>query len=335
MSYKILLFINMNKMYMSSFTFMLMMFFLMMNSSSIYVQWLTMEFSTILMIGMINIKSKNKIVSILYFLMSSISSLFVILIISMNFSQLMLFKSPEINMLLNISMFLKMGMFPFIFWMIYIYNMSTWNQIFLISTFMKFIPIYFFSSLIYFSGTFMILLLFNNMFIILYTNINFSIKKLFSCSSIFNSFFFIMILMINKNMFLLIMLLYLFIFFMLTNNFQFYNIDNLNFSNFSKISHHMMILMMFMYSSFPMFITFMFKWEMIYLLNTYYSNNFILILLLLSMMMMWNYFILFKYMLMKFTFNKTKTKMEIFYFKNFMFFGISIYSFMFMSFNLI
>nr|DBA43676.1 TPA_asm: ND2 [Bombus ladakhensis] len=324
-----------NKMYTSSFLLMLFLFFIMLNSSSLYIQWLMMEFSTILMISMINIKSKNKIVSILYFFMSSISSLLIILIISMNFSQLMMFKNPNINMLLNISMFLKTGMFPFIFWMIYIYNLSSWMQIFLISTFMKFIPIYFFSSMIYYSTTFMSLLFINNIFISLYTNINFSIKKLFGCSSIFNSLFFFVILMMNKNMFIMLMLMYMFLFFMLSIQLEFYNTDNLNFMNFSNNSLYMMILLLFMYSSFPLFLTFMFKWEFIYILNLYYSNNLILLLLLSSMMMMWNYFILFKYMILKFKFYKMNTKMEIMNFKNFLYFNIFIYSSMFLMFNMI
>nr|ALO64609.1 NADH dehydrogenase subunit 2 [Bombus lapidarius] len=324
-----------SKMYMSSFLMMLSFFIIMFNSSSIYIQWLMMEFSTILMISMINIKSKNKIVSIMYFLMSSISSLLIIMIISMNFSQLIMFKNMNINMLLMMSMFLKMGMFPFTSWMIYIYNLSTWNQIFLISTFMKFIPIYFFSSLIFYTSNLTYLLFINNMFISIYTNINFSIKKLFGCSSVFNSLFFFMMLLINKNMFIMLMLIYMFMFFMLSVQLEFYNIDNLNFMNFSNKSMYSMILLMFMYSSFPLFLTFMFKWEFIYTLNLYYSNNLILMLLLSNMMMMWNYFILFKYMILKFKFNKMSMKMEIMNFKNFIFFNISIYSSMFLMFNMI
>nr|DBA43754.1 TPA_asm: ND2 [Bombus sichelii] len=323
-----------NKMYMFSLFLVLFFFYIMINSSSIYIQWLMMEFSTILMISMINIKSKNKIVSIMYFLMSSISSLMIILIISMNFSQLIMFKNSNMNMLLSISMLMKTGMFPFIFWMIYIYNLSSWNQIFLISTFMKFIPIYFFSSLIYYNSNLMLLFFLNNSFIALYTNINFSIKKLFGCSSVFNSLFFFLMLLMSKNMFFMLMFMYMLMFFMLSIQLEFYNINNLNFMNFSNNSMYSMILMMFMYSSFPLFLTFMYKWEFIYILNLYYNNNLILLLLLSSMMMMWNYFILFKYMILKFKFNKMNTKMEILNFKNFMFLNISIYSSMFLMFNL-
>nr|DBA43897.1 TPA_asm: ND2 [Bombus perplexus] len=323
-----------DKLYNFSLLSIMILFFILMNSSSTYIKWLSMEFSTIILISMINIKSKNKIISILYFMMSSISSLIIIIIISLSLTQLFLMKNNSINFLLNLSMFLKIGMFPFCFWMIYIYNMSSWNQILIISTFMKFIPIYFFSSLIYLNPKSIIMLFLNNLFISLYTNTNFSIKKLFGCSSIFNSLFFIFIFHSNKNMFMLLMLIYLFSFSTLTYFLNFYNVNNMNFSNFSLYSYYLFIILLFMYSSFPLYLTFMFKWEFIYYLNMNFSNNLIFILLLMSMMMLWNYFILLKYTLLKLKFIKTKTNIEIFHMKIYMLTMIMLFSFMFILFNL-
>nr|YP_009709972.1 NADH dehydrogenase subunit 2 [Bombus terrestris lusitanicus]ALK48395.1 NADH dehydrogenase subunit 2 [Bombus terrestris]ALO64442.1 NADH dehydrogenase subunit 2 [Bombus terrestris]QFV14232.1 NADH dehydrogenase subunit 2 [Bombus terrestris lusitanicus] len=325
--------ISMNKLNLIYLTSITSLFFILMASSSIYTQWLSMEFSTIILISMINIKSMNKIVSILYFMISSISSLLTIMIISFNFTQLIILKNPDINLMLMISMFMKIGMFPFCFWMIFIYNKSSWSQIFIISTFMKFIPIYFFSSIIYLSPIMITLLFLNNLFISLYTNLNFSIKKLFGCSSIFNSLLFILTIYSNKNLFLLFMIIYFTSFLNLILMMKFYNIENLNFNNIPLNSYYMLILMLFMYSSFPLFTTFMLKWEFIYTLNMNYSNNLIFLFLLSSMLMLWNYFILFKFMILKFKFNKLN-KINFINLKKNSMIVLTTYSFMFMLFNL-
>nr|DBA43650.1 TPA_asm: ND2 [Bombus lantschouensis] len=323
----------MNKLNLTYLIFIMNLFFLLMSSPSIYIQWLSMEFSTIILISMINIKSMNKIVSILYFMISSISSLVIIMIISFNFTQLFTFKNPDINLMLMMSMFMKIGMFPFCFWMIFIYNKSSWSQIFIISTFMKFIPIYFFSSIIYLSPMMITLLFLNNLFISLYTNLNFSIKKLFGCSSIFNSLFFILMIYSNKNLFSLFMIIYLTSFLNLILIMKFYDIKNLNFNNISLNSYYLLVLKLFMYASFPLFVTFMMKWEFIYTLNINLSNNLIFILMLSSMLMIWNYFILFKFMILKFKFNKM-TKINFINMKKISLSIITSYSFMFMLFNL-
>nr|YP_010934953.1 NADH dehydrogenase subunit 2 [Bombus filchnerae]QTZ18834.1 NADH dehydrogenase subunit 2 [Bombus filchnerae]WKW52601.1 NADH dehydrogenase subunit 2 [Bombus filchnerae] len=313
--------------------FVMMFFINLLNSSSIFIQWLCMEFCTILLISIINIKSKNKIVSIIYFMISSISSLLLIMMISINFNQLFLLKT--MNLILMMSMFLKIGMFPFCFWMIHIYKFSSWKQIFIISTFMKFIPIYFFSSLIYMTPIFLYFLIFNNLFISLYTNLEFSMKKLFGCSSIFNSTIFIFINEFNKTLFMLFFFIYIFIFFILTFMMEFYNVKN-NFFNFSLKSLYLFIIMLFIYSSFPLFLTFIYKWEFTYLLNIYFSNNIVLLFLLSGFIMMWNYFILLKSLILKYVFCKNNFyKNKEFHMMNmFMYMIMFMYLFMFMLFNL-
>lgn len=145
----------------------------------------------------------------------------------------------------------------------------------------KFIPIYFFSTIIFITPLIIFYLLINNSFIALYTNIDFSIKKIFGCSSIFNSLFFIFITYSNKNLFTLLIIIYLCIFSALIYFFNFYNLKNLNFRNFSQNSYFIFIILLFIYSSFPLFLSFIFKWEFIYIINLSFRNNLIIILLLL------------------------------------------------------
>nr|ALO64684.1 NADH dehydrogenase subunit 2 [Bombus sylvestris] len=324
-----------NKFQISCLLMSTILFIMMINSSSIYTQWLSMEFTTMLLISTININSNNKIVSILYFMYSSISSLLLLIIISMNFTQILLIKNNILNMILTISMFLKIGMFPFCFWMIYIYSMSSWIQIFIISTFMKFIPIYFFSSIMFMTKNLFMLLIFNNIFISIYTNLNFSTKKLFSCSSIFNSTFFIFIIQSNKNLYIFLFMIYILIFLLISLIMEFYNINNLNFNNLPPKLFKLLLILIFMYSSFPMFITFMFKWQLIYFMNFYYSSNLIFLLLLTSMIMLWNYFILTKILIMKSNFYSNYMNKKKFYFNFYMLFILLLYSILFLMFNLI
>nr|DBA43702.1 TPA_asm: ND2 [Bombus melanurus] len=311
-----------------------MLFLILINSSSIYVQWLLMEFSTILLISMINIKSKNKISSILYFLMSSISSLMIALSIALNFSQFMLNQNHYLNLVLLTSMFMKIGVFPFCFWMIKIYMISTWKQIFVLSTLMKFIPMYFFFLLTNTSNYLLLMMMFNNLYLAFYTNLDYSIKKLFGCSSIFNSTFFYYILIYDKSMYMLIFFMYTIMFYSLVFLLNFYNINDLNFKYLSLKSYYMVIILVFIYSSFPLFLTFFLKWQFTYLFSLVHLSNLIILLFLTSMMMLWNYFVLFKTLILNFKFFKNYMKLDIFKMNFFIPFIIFLYSFTFLMFNL-
>lgn len=169
----------------------------------------------------------------------------------------------------------------------------------------------------------------------MYTNLNFSIKKLFGCSSIFNSLFFIYILYYNKNLFIILIFIYLISFSILTYFLESYEIDNINFRNFSLYSFYLFIILLFIYSSFPLFLTFIFKWEFIYYLNSNFRNNLIVLLILIRVIILWNYFILIKYIILKFKFKKIILNIEISYIKNFILFILSFFSFIFILFNLI
>jgi hypothetical protein len=312
-------------------------FYILINSTRIYVQWLSIEFCTILLIRIINIKSKNKIVRIIYFIISSISSLLLIVIILINFNQLYIIKSNRINLILIISLSIKIGLFPFCFWIVYIYKISSWNQSFIISTFIKFIPIYFFSSLIFLTPIFIYLIIFNNFFISLYTNLDFSINKLFGCSSIFNSLFFIFIIQLNKKIFIIFFIIYIIIFFIIIFLLEYHNIKNINFRIISSKSYDLFIIILFIYSLFPLFTTFLFKWEFIYLLEFYFRNNIIFFLLISRILIIWNYFILFKFLILKFKYNKNNllTDKEIINKILISLIIIFFYLFIFLIFNLI
>nr|DBA43494.1 TPA_asm: ND2 [Bombus convexus] len=323
-----------NKFFMMSGLLILSMFSIMMSSESIYIKWLMMELSTTISIGLINIDSSNKIISMLYYIISTISGLFIIVIISMNFSFFMM-NTSLINNILMISMFLKLGIFPFWFWMIYIYNMANWFQIFMLSTLMKFIPIYFFSNVLYLTMYMVTFIFINNFLLSLYTNYKFNMNKLLSCSSIFNSSYLLLILYSNDSLFIILTFLYLINFILLTYMMNFYKITNLDFNYVPSNTMNLIKILLFSYSSFPMFTSFIYKWELFMSLSNFnINNNTLMIMLLSNIIMMWNYFIVMKYMNLKFKTFTLKIKFKSPYFI-IIIFMIFIYTFSFMYYNMI
>ena len=110
---------------------------------------------------------------------------------------------------------LKLRIFFFHNWIIYCYEKSSWEQIFYLSTIIKFIPISFFCHFTNFWNNLIILLILNRIFISIYVNFNFSFKKIFACSTLFNNFLIIYIYLLNLKQFFLFILIYSIIFYYL------------------------------------------------------------------------------------------------------------------------
>ncbi|YP_008080957.1 NADH dehydrogenase subunit 2 (mitochondrion) [Apis florea] len=285
----------------------LLIFFLIliMNLNNTFVQWLVMEFSTIVSISLINIKSSNKIPSLIYYMISVISSMFLFLVIIIYLSPTYFLKHPMLNFLMQMMFFLKIGIFPFHYWLIYSYEMMKWNQIFLMSTLIKFMPIYMLYTLTYMNLWTMMYLLTSNLLISLFANKFYSLKKLLACSTIFNSLYFIMLLFLNKTLFFIFIIIYSINYYMLINYFYKFNINNLNFMFLNKYQSYMFLILIFNYSMFPILLTFIIKWMLIYLLISSKLYNWMLFIILISsMIMIWNYFILLKNLFMKMNFYK-------------------------------
>nr|BBB04314.1 NADH dehydrogenase subunit 2 [Apis dorsata] len=293
---------------------LIILLFFIMNSSNIFIQWLMMEFSTIISVSLINIKSSNKIPSLIYYVISVISGVFLFLLIMLYFSSINFLKNYEFNFLIQLMFFAKMGIFPFHYWMIYSYEMMNWNQIFLMSTLIKFTPIYMLIVMTYMNNWSILYLLLSSLFISMYTNKFYSLKKMLSCSTIFNSMYFILLLSINKMLFLIFILIYMINYHLLINFLKKFNINNLNFSMISKYEYYMFLILIFNYSMYPFFLTFIIKWMFIFSMTYNYLFNWILFLILISsMVMIWNYFIMLKnnFMMMNFyknEFNNLKMK---------------------------
>nr|UCC47158.1 NADH dehydrogenase subunit 2 [Apis mellifera] len=280
-------------------------FVLMMNSNNIFIQWMLMEFGTIISISLINIKSTNKTPSLIYYSVSVISSIFLFFMIIVYLSSISFTKTDNFNFMVQMMFFLKIGTFPFHFWMIYSYEMMNWKQIFLMSTLIKFIPIYMMVSMTKINSWTLYFLITNSLYISFYANKFYTLKKLLACSTIFNSFYFIFILELNKNMFIAMIILYSFNYFLLISFLNKFNIQNFNFMFYNKYQMYTFLTLMFNYSMYPIFLSFVIKWNLIFMMVSVKAYNWILFLLMISsMLMIWNYIIILKRVFLKMNFYK-------------------------------
>ena len=95
-------------------------FALIINSNNIFIQWILMEFGTIIRIRLINIKSTNKIPRLIYYIISVFFRIFLFFIIILYLSSIRFIKTDIFNFIVQIIFFLKIGTFPFHFWIIVI-----------------------------------------------------------------------------------------------------------------------------------------------------------------------------------------------------------------------
>nr|ARA91123.1 NADH dehydrogenase subunit 2 [Apis koschevnikovi]BAW89003.1 NADH dehydrogenase subunit 2 [Apis koschevnikovi] len=296
------------------------MFVLMMNTCNVFIQWVIMEFSTIISISLINIKSPNKIPSLIYYMISVISSVFLFLFIIMYFSSLEFTKSDQFNFLIQILFYLKIGMFPFHYWMIFSYEMMNWKQIFLMSTLIKFIPIYMFVSLTYINLFTLSFLTLGNVYIAFYTNKFYSLKKLLACSTIFNSMYFILLLNLSKPMFITMIIVYSINYLLMIGFLNESNIHNLNINFINKYQMYAFIILMLSYSMYPIMLTFVIKWNLIYMMISVKAYNWIMFFMMVSSTLMtWNYMTMLKsiFMKMKYYKNEFNGNMKYYYFSLF------------------
>lgn len=284
---------------------LLALFILMLNSNNVFIQWVIIEFSTIIRIRLINIKSPNKIPRLIYYIVSVISRIFLFLFIIIYLRSLDFTKSDQFNFLIQILFFLKIGIFPFHFWIIYSYEIINWKQIFLISTLIKFIPIYIFVSLTYINLWSLTYLVIRNLFIAFYTNKFYSLKKLLACSTIFNSIYFILLLNLNKTAFIIFIIIYVINYYILIRFLNKSNIHNLNYSFVNEYQFYTFIILIINYSILPILLTFVIKWNLINIIVSLKTFNWILFIILFSrIIIIWNYLIILKNLFIKINFYK-------------------------------
>nr|YP_010892918.1 NADH dehydrogenase subunit 2 [Tetragonula iridipennis]WJQ22753.1 NADH dehydrogenase subunit 2 [Tetragonula iridipennis] len=283
------------------------------------IKWVIYEFSMILTIGILNtMKMSSKIVSILYYSVSSISSIMLMffIVIYNNISVMSSANSTIILKFFIVMMFMKLSMFPFHNWMIFCYEKSSWMQIFLLSSIMKFIPISFFCQFINLWDNMVILLIFNSVFMSAYVSVNFSLKKLLACSTSFNNFLMLLMLTIGVKQFVIFLLFYSLSIYYLTSMLHKMSCSKLFMMFDFKIVGKIFMAWMLIYSMLPMMLTFVVKWNLMYEMSKFNSlvSFMYLIFLISNLLIVWKYMVIIKKAMMMSKFSiyiKLSYKMEI------------------------
>nr|QDH82236.1 NADH dehydrogenase subunit 2 [Parapolybia varia] len=227
-----------------------------------------MEINVLFMVLFMSLQSKSTTNSFNYFIIQSISSL--ILLMLMIIKNYMLDNNNLINSLIILTFSMKLGMFPFFIWMPIIYSNMNWILIFFMSTTQKIIPMLILNLMFNFNNQTNIMQLIYLMVIIssmiasLLSIKELNMKKIFSFSSINHSSWMLFIISIDQSMFFLYFLFYSFsmIFVcLILNKFDINKINQLfklNLFN-HKFINMLLSLNILILSSLPPFLTFLIK----------------------------------------------------------------------------
>nr|ALO64873.1 NADH dehydrogenase subunit 2 [Lasioglossum lativentre] len=264
------------------YSLMLMMTLFSMFTPNLYFMWMFLEISSLSLSIYLNINS-FKIYSIMYFLISSISSILIIFSI-LNYS-------PNMNMnyILMFSLWLKLGLFPLNTWMNFMMNKINYKSLLPLLTIIKIIPIIMLLNFTNFNLNIFILLT-----LILFPPVILSINTssyplLLNYSSMYNIPLMLIFSFFNLNFMMSFLLIYMIstimiILMLKTSNVYYKNSLNLNLNHKNKLFYNMM---MFMYSQLPPFSTFILKWNLInFILNLNFKLSLLIMMIIFSSLIM-------------------------------------------------
>nr|YP_010274813.1 NADH dehydrogenase subunit 2 [Capila translucida]UJV31508.1 NADH dehydrogenase subunit 2 [Capila translucida] len=314
--------INSNKMF---FFFMLIFSTLISISSNSWMGcWIGLEINMLSFIPLISNSNNllNSEASLKYFLIQAIASinfLFLILI------KMILMKNFEINnlisILINSSMYMKMGSVPFHFWFPNIIEGMSWLNCFILMTWQKITPMILLSY--YMNKNLLLLIMMMNTIIGAIGGMNqTSLRKLMSFSSINNLGWMMFAILVSKSLWLFYFLMYSFLisimcfFFFIMNS---YYINQLFMMNMNFMVKFLMFINFLSMGGLPPFLGFFPKWIIInfMILNKFYIISFVFIMM--SLMTLFFYIRIIYSCIM---FNYLKLKWFNFSFKNNYFFFI-------------
>nr|YP_010481011.1 NADH dehydrogenase subunit 2 [Perula sp. 1 HFZ-2022c]UVN16533.1 NADH dehydrogenase subunit 2 [Perula sp. 1 HFZ-2022c] len=303
------------------------------SSNSWFGCWIGLEINLLSFIPLIS-NSKNMMASeasLKYFLTQSIASINFLFSIIMKMIFMMNFELNNIiSIMINSSLLMKMGSFPFHFWFPNIVEGMSWINNFILMTWQKISPMILLSY--YFNNNFIIFISLVNVMIGAVGGLKHtSIRKLMAFSSINNLGWMLMSIMISENLWLFYFLIYmvligmLFFFFYLLNMFFINQIYILNMNYSIKL---FLLINFLSLGGLPPFIGFFPKWITInfFIMNNLYSIIFIFIMMSLIML-----FFYIRIIYSSFMFNFLKLKWMKIFIKNKHMIMINFFSFLSIS----
>nr|ALO64700.1 NADH dehydrogenase subunit 2 [Andrena angustior] len=245
--------------------------------------WMTMEIMTMSFISML-VLSKSINSAIMYFIVSFISS-------TIMFLGLLLYPSINMNIMILISILIKIAMFPFNYWFNLMSKSMNYMNLGILMTLMKFIPLNIMHLTIEMNQFLMPFIMMSMIISPVMTINKYSLKLILSYSSIHQTSLMMMIMYMNFYMFMFYFTMYTII----TINLMITLSNSVNSMKYeymmNKKNKIIYIMYMIMYSYFPPMSTFILKWSLIE--NLIMMNNqfklIAIIVMLSSFMMIWSY----------------------------------------------
>nr|YP_009652897.1 NADH dehydrogenase subunit 2 [Andrena chekiangensis]QCG69810.1 NADH dehydrogenase subunit 2 [Andrena chekiangensis] len=245
--------------------------------------WMLIEVATFSFISMM-IMSKNLSSSILYFIISFISS-------TVMFIGLITYPSMNLSILIIIGVMIKVAMFPFNYWFNLISKSVNFMNLSILMTLMKFVPMNMMHMMTE-MNQFTLMMIIASMILSPIMSLNkFSVKLILSYSSIHQTSLMMMIMFMNFYMFIMYFTMYSLVTITLLsilNNEK--NMLKYEF-NMNKKTKMIYFIMMISYSYFPPMSTFIMKWSIVenmMMMNSMFMLISIIVMIS-SFIMIWSY----------------------------------------------
>lgn len=242
--------------------------------------WFFLEISNFLFISLISFQINNKKIVFFYFIIQILTSF--IIIIAIIFNNL-IFYSNFFNILITLSLIIKLNLPPFHFWLPLISKFIPWNLLFLALSLQKIIPFYML-SLISFPIKILYLIIFLSIIIPPYIILNtYNFKILITYSSINQSRWLTLLIYYKTIIWIKYFIFYIISLFILLTIINYFKLNiNFYYQTYSNNSFKFFILIfIFNIRGLPPFSFFYIKWyrTFLFLLNS--SSLFIIICLML------------------------------------------------------
>nr|QNV11638.1 NADH dehydrogenase subunit 2 [Platyptilia sp. DM741] len=268
--------------------------FISISSNSWFGCWMGLEINLLSFIPLItnsyNILSNEA--SLKYFLVQSIASINFLFFILLYYVMFKNFKYENfISILINSSLFMKMGSFPFHFWFPNVVEGMNWMNCFILMTWQKISPMIILSY--FFNKNFIIIVMIMNSLIGSIGGLNqTSLRKLMAFSSINNLSWMILSILISETMWIMFIIIYSFLLLILMMMFYFMNIFYINQIFLLKMNSHFklfFLLNMLSLGGLPPFLGFLPKWMAINFLLNYKMFILTFIFIMSSLIMLFFY----------------------------------------------
>nr|ADB91998.1 NADH dehydrogenase subunit 2 [Ammothea hilgendorfi] len=260
------------------------------SSSSWFSLWVALEINSMMLMPLMMLKVYQQYTesTMKYFLIQSISSLlFIMCTLLMNNS---LWMFMELNLIMNfimISMFMKIGMFPFIFWYVEIITKISFLGMKLIMTVQKILPMIIINMMFNKNSMLFFLVMINMLISSIIAMNQINMKKILSLSSINQMGWMMMSLILNYSTFIIYLITYSFILFIIIKFMKMYSIKSM-IQMFCMNNLFMSFSIMSM-SGLPPFSGFIMKWMIIMLMMDYNMIMLTIIMIISSMISLYFY----------------------------------------------